>query len=212
MKQPTAITSLLIGLTGGIGSGKSTVAEHFKALGAHYVDADIVAREVVMPGSPCLAAIVQHFGPGILLADGQLDRSALRQTIFADSAAKRWLEHLLHPAIRSELLSQLAASTTPYTLLVAPLLLENGLDKLVSRVLVVDVSEQTQLARTTTRDNNSENQVRAIMAAQIDRAARLAAADDVIDNNGTAAELLPQISRLHQAYLAMSQKIGEKSQ
>lgn len=215
MNTPT-IKTLLIGLTGGIGSGKSTVAEQFKQLGANYVDADIVAREVVAPGTATLAAIQAKFGTTLgaelLLADGQLNRAALRQLIFQDPAAKHWLESLLHPAIRQEMLLQLAASQTPYTLLVAPLLLENGLHKLVQRVLVIDVSEQTQLARTTKRDHNSAEQVKAIMAAQFSRQQRLALADDVIDNNGTAAQLASQIQHLHQKYLELSVTITDKEQ
>lgn len=207
-----AITSLLIGLTGGIGSGKSTVAEQFKQLGTNYVDADIVAREVVAPGTTCLAAIQTKFGAEIIQPDGQLNRSALRQLIFQDPAAKHWLESLLHPAIRQEMLLQLATSQTPYTLLVAPLLLENGLHKLVQRVLVIDVSEQNQLTRTLKRDQNSTAQVKAIMAAQFSRQQRLALADDVIDNNGSAEQLAPQIQHLHQKYLELSATIMDKEQ
>lgn len=202
--------SMLIGLTGGIGSGKSTVAGLFNAAGAHYVDADIVAREIVAPGTPCLQAIIEHFGNAVLQADGQLNRAALRSQIFQDPAAKAWLEALLHPAIRQEMLHQLAGSTTPYTLLVAPLLLENGLNKLVSRVLVIDVSEQTQIQRATIRDGNNPEQIKAIMAAQWPRQKRLAFADDVLDNNGTQTQLAEQIQYLHQKYLELSREIAHK--
>lgn len=202
--------SMLIGLTGGIGSGKSTVAALFKAAGAHYVDADIVAREVVAPGMPCLQAIIEHFGHTMLQTDGQLDRAALRARIFQDPAAKTWLEALLHPAIRQEMLRQLATSTTPYTLLVAPLLLENGLNKLVRRVLVIDVTEQTQIQRTANRDGNTPEQIKAIMAAQWSRQKRLAFADDVLDNNGTQTQLEEQIQHLHQKYLELSRQIAHK--
>ncbi|GHG72212.1 dephospho-CoA kinase [Alishewanella longhuensis] len=204
--------SLLIGLTGGIGSGKSTVADQFAKLGASYVDADMVAREVVAPGTSCLAAIEAKFGSVILQQDGQLDRAALRQLIFQDLSAKQWLESLLHPAIRQQMLQQLRNSQTPYTLLVAPLLLENGLDKLVQRVLVIDVSEETQLLRAIKRDQNSAEQIKAIMAAQFSRQQRLALADDVIDNNGTTNELLQQVAHLHEKYLELSGKIRHKEQ
>lgn len=204
--------SLLIGLTGGIGSGKSTVAELFRQLGAGYVDADVVAREVVAPGTPALAAIAAHFGSSLLLADGSLDRNALRQRIFADSAAKTWLEQLLHPAIRQQLFSQLQALTTPYALLVAPLLLENHLDQFCDRICVVDVAEQIQLTRTMARDQNNAEQVKAIMAAQLGRQQKLARADDIIDNNGSLAQLTEQITHLHKKYLELSRKIRHKEQ
>ncbi|CAM5193558.1 dephospho-CoA kinase [Alishewanella longhuensis] len=205
-------TSLLIGLTGGIGSGKSTVAAYFEKLGASYVDADIVAREVVAPGSACLAAIKTKFGDSIIQADGQLNRAALRQLIFQDPSAKQWLESLLHPVIRQHMLQQLTSSQTAYTLLVAPLLLENGLNKLVQRVVVIDVTEETQLLRATQRDSNSPEQIKAIMAAQYSRQQRLALADDVIDNNGTTEELLQQVAHLHEKYLELSGKIRHKEQ
>ena len=202
--------SLLIGLTGGIGSGKSTVVARFHELGANYVDADIVAREVVAPGTDCLAAITTKFGTSFLQQDGQLDRAALRQRIFQDAAAKQWLEALLHPAIRQAMIAQLAASQSPYTLLVAPLLLENGLNKLVQRILVVDVTTETQLRRAMQRDSNSEAQIKAIMSAQFSREQRLALADDVIDTNGQPSDLLPQIQYLNEKYLELSQKISHK--
>lgn len=203
---------LLIGLTGGIGSGKSTVAEQFRALGAGYVDADVVAREVVAPGTPALAAIIEHFGAELLQADGALNRAALRQHIFSDDTAKHWLEQLLHPAIRQQLFTQLRALQTPYAFLVAPLLLENNLDKFCDRVLVVDVSEQTQLNRTMARDQNNAQQVKAIMAAQLGRQQKLARADDIIDNNGNLSQLTEQITHLHQKYLELSREIGHKEQ
>lgn len=208
----TATQHLLIGLTGGIGSGKSTVADKFKQLGVNFVDADIVAREVVVPGSACLTAIVEHFGAHLLDTNGQLKRAALRQHIFSDLAAKQWLEALLHPVIRQHLLAQLAASKSAYTLLVAPLLLENGLNKLVHRVLVVDVSEQHQLARTMLRDSNNAEQVEAIIKSQLSRDERLAAADDIIDNNGAANQLNEQILTLHQKYMELSLKMTHQQQ
>lgn len=203
---------LLVGLTGGIGSGKSTVAEQFRCLGAGYVDADIVAREVVAPGSVALKAITEYFGAAILQTDGNLNRALLRQQIFSDPVAKTWLEQLLHPAIRTELLRQLAALDTPYALLVAPLLLENQLDTYCDRVLVVDVSEDMQIQRTIARDLNSIEQVKAIMAAQLGRQQKLARADDVLNNNGSLAQLTPQILHLHQKYLELSREMVDKVQ
>jgi len=208
----TLTGKLLIGLTGGIGSGKSTVAEQFRVLGAGYVDADIVAREIVAPGTPALAAISEHFGAELLQADGSLNRAALRQRIFSDQSAKLWLEQLLHPAIREQLFAQLTALPTPYALLVAPLLLENGLDTFCDRVLLVDVSEQTQLKRTIARDQNNAEQVKAIMAAQLGRQQKLARADDIIDNNGSLSQLTEQIAHLHKKYLELSREIRHKEQ
>ncbi len=202
---------LLVGLTGGIGSGKTTVANEFAALGITLVDADIVARQVVEPGTAALAAIRQHFGTAVISADGSLDRTRLREIVFTDTAAKTWLNQLLHPQIRAELLRQLAAATSPYVLLVAPLLLENQLDALVDLVLVTDVSEQTQLQRTTSRDGSSQALVQSIMAAQSSRAGRLARADFVIDNDGPTTELPQQVAKLHQIFLRLAEEKLAKS-
>ena len=193
-----------MGLTGGIGCGKSTVTALFAKLGVQYVDADIVAREVVQPGTACLAAICQHFGSNILNLAGELDRAALRQRVFSNAADKAWLEQLLHPAIRQQLLAQLAALTSPYALLVAPLLLENKLQHLVQRVLVIDLAEDLQRQRAMARDNSSEQQINAIMAAQISRTGRLQLADDIITNDSSIADLAPQVARLHQQYLQLA--------
>ena len=193
-----------MGLTGGIGCGKSTVTALFAKLGVQYVDADIVAREVVQPGTACLAAICQHFGSNILNQAGELDRAALRQRVFSNAADKAWLEQLLHPAIRQQLLAQLAALTSPYALLVAPLLLENKLQHLVQRVLVIDLAEDLQRQRAMARDNSSEQQINAIMAAQISRTERLQLADDIITNDSSIADLAPQVARLHQHYLQLA--------
>lgn len=198
------MSNFIVGLTGGIGSGKSTVTALFTELGVQHVDADIVAREVVMPGTPCLAQIAGYFGDSVLLSSGELDRASLRQRIFSNAADKAWLEQLLHPAIRQQLLAQLQALSSPYALLVAPLLLENNLQRYVQRVLVVDVSEATQLARTMARDDASEQQIKSIMAAQISRQQRLQLADDVITNDATADALRQQVTRLHQQYLRMA--------
>ena len=195
------MTNYVVGLTGGIGCGKTTVMQCFAELGISAVDADVVAREVVLPGTPCLNAIQQHFGSAILLPNGELNRAALRQRIFSHSADKAWLEQLLHPAIRALLLQQLAQLTSPYALMVAPLLLENALDNYVNRVLVIDLPETLQLQRAMARDNASEQQIQAIMAAQLSRQHRLARADDIINNDSTIAALQAQVERLHTFYL-----------
>lgn len=190
-----------VGLTGGIGCGKSTVTALFAKLGVQHVDADIVAREVVMPGTACFNAICDQFGSSVLTDSGVLDRAALRQRVFTNNTDKLWLEQLLHPAIRTELLLQLAALSSPYVLLVAPLLLENALDKYVNRVLLIDLPEPVQLQRAMARDNANQQQIQAIMAAQMTREARLQRADDIINNDSTVAALQAQVNRLHRFYL-----------
>jgi dephospho-CoA kinase len=195
---------LVVGLTGGIGSGKSAVAERFATHGIAIVDADRAARVVVEPGTPALLLIVEHFGAEVLDAAGALDRAQLRHKVFADSAERQWLENLLHPRIAIEIFKGLREAQSPYTILVSPLLLEARQDTLANRVLVVDVDEDTQIARTMQRDRNTAEQVRAIMAAQVDRKARIARADDVIENNGTLAELHARVDTLHQRYLALA--------
>ena len=191
----------IVGLTGGIGCGKSTVTALFAKLGVQHVDADLVAREVVMPGTACFDAICEQFGNNVITESGTLDRAALRQRIFTNNTDKLWLEQLLHPAIRTELLQQLAALSSPYVLLVAPLLLENALDKYVHRVLVIDLPEALQLQRAMARDNADQQQIQAIMAAQMTRDARLQRADDIINNDSTVAALQDQVNRLHRYYL-----------
>jgi dephospho-CoA kinase len=200
-----------VGLTGGIGSGKSTVATAFSELGIAIVDADIVARAVVAPGSDALAQISGHFGEHVLSADGQLDRARLREIVFADSAAKNWLNQLLHPRIRQQMLAQLDSAASPYSILVAPLLLENQLNLLVDVVLVVDVSPETQLSRTMQRDSNSAELVQSIMAAQYSRAERLAAADYVIDNEAPPAMLAGEVVKLHRVFLQLAEEKLAKS-
>lgn len=200
-----------VGLTGGIGSGKSTVAAEFVRLGIQQVDADIVARQVVEPGTAALEAIVQQFGEALRNSDGQLDRSRLRQIVFNDETAKNWLNQLLHPLIRQEMLRQLAEATSPYVLLVAPLLLENKLDQLVDTVLVVDVSEQTQINRTSVRDGSSESLVQSIMAAQCSREERLARANQVISNEGSSDTLPAKVAELHRIFLRMAEEKLAKS-
>lgn len=202
---------MIIGVTGGIASGKSTVARAFAALGVPWVDADDVAREVVAPGEPALAEIAKRFGPTILREDGTLDRRALREIVFAEPAERRWLEGVTHPRIRERLrarLAQLQAGTSPYVLLVSPLLFESGQSEMVDRALVIDVPEAVQIARTAARDDVDEAQARAIVAAQMSRAERLARADDVLDNGGDEAALTRQVADLDRRYRESSQQRG----
>ncbi|GJC05037.1 dephospho-CoA kinase [Aeromonas hydrophila] len=195
----------VVAITGGIGSGKTTVANQFAELGIEVVDADVIAREVVEPGTPALAAIAAHFGSEVITPDGQLDRRRLRERVFTDPQAKGWLNALLHPLIRTEMQRQCAAARSPYCLLVVPLLVENRLTALANRVLVIDVDEATQLERTCRRDGVSREQAQAILAAQASRAERLAAADDVLDNqNGTPEAIKSRILALHETYLAFA--------
>ncbi|MGI3068420.1 dephospho-CoA kinase [Vibrio alginolyticus] len=199
--------ALVIGLTGGIASGKTTVANLFKQqFKIDIVDADIVAREVVEPGTPGLNAIIEHFGHDIVREDQTLDRAKLREKIFSNSDEKAWLNALLHPIIREKMIEDLQQVTSEYALLVVPLLVENKLDSLCDRVLVVDVEPNTQISRTMKRDNVSEDQVRAILASQASREQRLALADDVVTNNPSDPDLLLQITDLHEKYLAMCKK------
>lgn len=196
------MADFIVGLTGGIGSGKSTVATLFADNGITLVDADVVARQVVAPGSPALAAIAEHFGRTVLQADGQLNRAALRLQVFSDEAARQWLNQLLHPLIREQMQQQLAAATSPYVLWVVPLLLENGLNQDCDRVLVVDAPADTQRQRVLARDASADAD--AIMARQLSRRERLAAADDIIDNSGTPDALAEQVDVLHQRYLSLA--------
>ena len=192
----------ILGISGGIGSGKTAATDYFQRLGIDVIDADIVAREIVQVGEPALAAIAEHFGQHILQADGTLNRAALREIVFADPAQRKALEAITHPAIRQRLHEQCLAAQSPYAILASPLLWESGQASLTQRSLLIDVSEETQLARASQRDGVSEAQIRAIMAAQWTREQRLAAADDVISNEGSVAELQQQINDIHQTYLA----------
>jgi len=195
-----------VALTGGIGSGKSTVANAFADLGINVIDADIIARQVVEPGTPALQSIVSHFGDALRLHDGSLNRRQLRERIFANPAEKSWLNALLHPLIQQETQRQMQQATSPYVLWVVPLLVENQLWKKADRVLVVDVSEETQLQRTMQRDNVSEAHARQILAAQVTREQRLAVADDVIDNNGAPDAIALDVARLHDSYLKLARQ------
>lgn len=193
----------ILGLTGGIGSGKSAAAQHFIDLGVHLVDADNAARWVVEPGRPALAKIVEHFGAQVLQANGELDRSALRGLIFQDPEQRRWLETLLHPLIGQEIISYLARAESPYAILVSPLLVESGQYKMTQRVLVIDAPEQLQIQRTMQRDSTGEEQVQAILKAQASREQRLSHADDVLINDRDPAWLKSEVERLHHFYLTL---------
>lgn len=199
------MSNFIVGLTGGIGSGKTTVSDMFAKLSVDIIDADIVAREVVAPKSKALAAIKNYFGADFINEDGSLNRTKLRTRIFENPSDKHWLNELLHPIIRQEITAQLASSQSQYSILVAPLLLENGLDKLVNRVLVVDINEQAQVNRTTARDPSSAEEVKKIINSQMLRKDRLNLADDVIDNHDANLDLLKQqVCSLHQKYLDIS--------
>jgi len=196
---------MIIGLTGGIGSGKSAVSLRFAVKhGIHVVDADLKSRVVVEPGRPALQAIVDRFGDAVVQPSGELDRAALRQRVFSDPQERLWLEALLHPLIREEIVSDLASATSPYALLVSPLLIESGQHKMTDRVLVVDVSEETQLLRTALRDNVPQDQVKAIMKAQASREERLKQAHDIVSNDQDLAALHKQVDALHERYLSMA--------
>ncbi|MCQ3827979.1 dephospho-CoA kinase [Microbulbifer elongatus] len=195
----------IVGLTGGIGSGKSAAAARFRHHGVKVVDADQAARTVVEPGQPALTAIAEHFGKGVILPQGGLDRAALRKLVFDNPAERRWLEELTHPLIRKEIISSLKTSfethSAPYAILESPLLLETNQSELVQRICVVDIPEEVQLARASTRDTSSIDQIRKIMDAQMPRVERCARADDILDNSGSLESLHAQVDALHQQYL-----------
>jgi dephospho-CoA kinase len=195
---------LIIGLTGGIGSGKSTVTGYFAQHGIPVIDADQLARELVAPGSPSLNEIIDIFGPSILLPDGGLDRSQLRRRVFADPELKLRLEAILHPRVYAELRYRTQALRTPYCIWVVPLLLETGGTALVGRVLVVDAPESLQRERVLKREGMDENTLEAILHSQITRAERLRAADDVIVNNSDLNRLQQQVTALHHRYLNLA--------
>lgn len=195
---------LVVGLTGGIGSGKSTVAEGFAALGTPVIDADRLARELVEPGQPALEEIIATFGPDCISANGRLDRDHMRRQIYADDTRRRQLESILHPRIRQRIKHLLADISAPYCIVVIPLLLETGQTDLVDRILVVDTPEKEQLKRVAARDGLTHNAVSAIMAAQTDRSTRLNAADDVICNDSDLESLTGRIQELHQLYMELS--------
>ncbi len=194
----------IVGVTGGIGSGKTTVTRLFEQRGVVVVDADVIARHTLERGSQALQAVRERYGEVALQADGSLNRAWLRAHIFANPTEKQWLNQLTHPLIRAEIIKQLHAATSAYVMLSAPLLIENGLQQLCQRVLVVDVDEATQLQRTAERDQVNPQQVQAIMQAQASRQQRLAHATEVLDNSGSSADLPPQVEKLHQLYSALA--------
>jgi len=194
----------VVGLTGGIGCGKSAVTDCFAALGVPIIDADVVARAVVEPGQPALREIVQQFGTDALCPDGTLNRAWLREHIFSNPDAKSTLEGILHPRIRAEMRRRLDEFETPYAIFSIPLLFETGQDKGVDRILVVDCAPELQISRVTRRDQASEAQTKSIIASQIDRKSRLAKADDIIDNSGALDDLRPMVELLHQKYLKLA--------
>jgi len=195
---------LRIGLTGGIGSGKSTVANYFAALGVPIIDSDVLAREVVNPGTSALKEIVAHFGTTILTKENHLDRAKLRKLIFNHAAEQKWLENLLHPLILQKMAEQIQALSAPYCILVIPLLLEKQIP--ADRILVVDTSNDLQIQRTSQRDKINIKQVRAILQTQLTRTERCAQADDIIHNEGDLAELKQQVRALHEKYLRLAVK------
>ena len=200
------MSDFVVGLTGGIASGKTTVSDEFARLGIDIIDADVIAREVVAKGTAGLQAIVEQFGKDILTANSELDRQKLRNIVFTDNAKKDWLNALLHPLIREQMLLQTRQAKSPYCILSVPLLIENKLDSMVDRTLVVDIDESSQLERAMSRDNSDKNIIQGIMASQASRSERLAAADDVIMNNKDLAWLSAQVHDLHKMYLNIMNK------
>ncbi len=192
-----------VGVTGGIGSGKTAVTDFFASKGIYIADADVAARAVVEPGKPALKEIVQRYGQAIL-NNGTLNRQKLRAIIFADPTERQWLEGLLHPLIEQQILHELSIARSPYAILVAPLMLEAGQNEWVDRLLVVDVPEQIQIDRTTARDQITEEQTRQIINSQIGREQRIREADDVVDNSGTLEQLHQTLGELHTHYLNLA--------
>lgn len=195
---------LKVGLTGGIASGKTAVADAFAGLGAAIIDTDVVAREVVRPGTAALAAIEREFGPKMITESGELDRRRLRKLVFADAEARRKLERIVHPAIRARTQALIDSVDAKYVLVVVPLLVETGFGEFVDRVLVVDCPEDLQVQRLVQRDGATEQEARAALAAQADRETRNAAADDIIDNSGNLADLKARVAALHARYLELA--------
>ena len=197
---------MLIGLTGGIGSGKTAAANHFESLGIDIVDADLASRAVVEPGQPALESIAEHFGESIITADGELDRAQLRKLVFTEESERKWLQRLLHPLISEYLAEQIRASTSNYCLLVNPLLLESGQSQWCEKIIVVDTSVETQIQRTMSRDDNNREQVQSIVKAQMSREDRLSAADFVLLNDQGIDELKKNVENFHQELIDLCQK------
>lgn len=197
---------LVIGLTGGIGSGKTLATDHFARLGITIVDADVAARVIVEPGRPALKQIAERFGADVLQGDGSLNRARLRAIVFADPEARKALEHITHPRIAEEIARQLAASTSPYTILVSPLLFESSQHRFAQRTVLIDAHEAQQRQRAAKRDGVSEEQIEAIMAVQMSRAERRKRADDVLLNDGNIEHLHTAVEALHKRYLTLAEQ------
>lgn len=202
--EPSAARPLRIGLTGGIASGKSTVASFFADLGVPVIDTDVIAREVVAKGAPALSEIRAEFGDEVFNVDGMLDRKRMRNLVFSDDSKRRQLEGVLHPRIREAALNQAEAVTDPYMIIVVPLLVESPMKEFMDRVLVVDCSEEVQLSRLLARDTENDEQARRIIAAQASRNERLAIADDVVLNDAALDQTRTRIEALHKNYLELS--------
>ena len=193
---------LRIGLTGGIASGKSTVANLFAEHGVPIIDTDVIARQLVQPGMPALDEIREAFGDGVFDSQGQLDRARMREVVFSDVSRREQLESILHPRIRDEAIAQSGATDGPYQIIVVPLLVESPMRQFMDRVLVVDCDEETQISRLLSRDTENEDQARRILAAQASRTDRLSLADDVISNDGDLEKTRQQVDALHEKYLS----------
>ena len=205
-EQTVKINNWVLGLTGGIGCGKTAVSNMFEELGITIVDADIIARQVVAPNTVGLNKIVSYFGNEILLPDGTLNRAVLRERIFANNDDKEWLNELLHPLIRNKILTDLNTATSTYVVLVAPLLFENSLDKYCNQTLLIDVPNSVQIERTTQRDNVSVEQVKSIIAAQMPREHKQQKADAILNNDRDLALVKTDLLRLHKNYLQLALK------
>lgn len=201
---------LVVGLTGGIGSGKSTVATLFAERHVPIIDTDIIAREVTQPGQAAFTSIVKHFGSAILLQDGKLNRQLLRETVFKEAKQRIWLENLLHPIIRKKMEQQIHETQAAYCLVIIPLLFEVEFYSIINRILVVDAPEDLQIARAVARDNASQAEIEAILKTQASRKDRLSRAHDVIINDGKLEDLAPQVERLHELYLKLSAQASAK--
>lgn len=204
MADDPATRTLRIGLTGGIASGKSTVADMFAEYGVPIIDTDVIAREIVAPGEPALEEIVAAFGRNVLREDGQLDRAALRRIVFSSDERRRELEAILHPGIREAAMRRAASAGGPYQVIVVPLLVESPMRHSMDRILVVDAAHEVQLERLLERDTEDPEQARRMIAAQVGRDSRLAIADDVVDNGGDLSETRRQVEALHRRYLELA--------
>lgn len=198
------MADFIVGLTGGIGSGKTAVSDRFAAMGIKVVDADVASRVVVEPGQPALKEIAAHFGDHIIGSDGGLDRAALRKIVFAQPEERTWLEQLTHPLINAYIKNELASAESAYAMLAHPLLVETKQYHICHRVLVVDVPESLQVERTMARDGNDRKQVEAIIAAQATRAQRLEVADDVLVNDKDLAHVDAEVAKYHELYTRLA--------